>query len=98
MFFRYLCFIALLFSINAVAQIYHSDQSLLSDLKTLSSSKMQGRKTGSQGSKLAAEYITTRFSELKLRSLTENYQHTFNYKVSGTAPLYIARKFSSSGG
>jgi len=80
MFSRILFLTTLFFSINSYAQIYHSDPSLLSDLKALSASKMQGRKTGSLGSKLAADYISSRFSELKLQPLTENYQHTFNYK------------------
>lgn len=80
MFFRSIYFILLLFSTNAVTQIYHSDQSLLKDLKALSSSKMQGRKTGSQGSKLAAQYIITRFKQLNLYPTIDNYQHKFEYK------------------
>lgn len=80
MFFRSIFFISLLFSVNVGAQIYNTAPSLLKDLKALSSSKMQGRKTGSQGSKLAAEYITARFSELELQPLTENYQQAFKYK------------------
>ncbi|PAJ75597.1 hypothetical protein CJF42_04565 [Pseudoalteromonas sp. NBT06-2] len=70
----------LFLSTHAISQIYNVDPSLLTDLKTLSSPKMQGRKTGSHGSKLAADYITVEFRKLKLQPLTKNYQQTFKYK------------------
>jgi len=80
MFFRIILLISLIFSTDITAQIYNTDPSLLIDLKELSSSKMQGRKTGSPGSKLAAHYIKTRFSELALNPLTDDYLQKFKYK------------------
>jgi len=54
MFYKFLFLAGLLFSPYSFSQLYNSDLSLLQDLKVLSSSKMQGRKTASPGAKLAA--------------------------------------------
>lgn len=53
---------------------------LLSDIKTLSSEKFEGRRTGTPGNKLAADYISKRFREIGLRSYQEGFRHTFTFK------------------
>jgi Zn-dependent M28 family amino/carboxypeptidase len=53
---------------------------LLTDLETLSSDKYAGRKTGSEGNKASAEYISARFKDAGLRSYQDQYKHPFNFK------------------
>lgn len=53
---------------------------LLTDIKTLSSEKFEGRRTGTQGNKLAADYISKRFGEIGLKSYDEGYRHPFTFK------------------
>jgi Zn-dependent M28 family amino/carboxypeptidase len=53
---------------------------LLTDLETLSSDKYAGRKTGTDGNKASAEYISARFKDAGLRSYQDQYKHPFNFK------------------
>ncbi len=53
---------------------------LLTDIKTLSSEKFEGRRTGTPGNKLAADYISKRFGEIGLKSYKEGYIHPFTFK------------------
>jgi Zn-dependent M28 family amino/carboxypeptidase len=53
---------------------------LLTDLETLSSDKYAGRKTGTDGNKASAEYISARFKDAGLRSFQDQYKHPFNFK------------------
>lgn len=53
---------------------------LLSDIKTLSSEKFEGRRTGTPGNKLAADYISKRFKKIGLRSYQEGFRHPFTFK------------------
>lgn len=57
-------------------------QKLLSDLETLSSDRFEGRKTGTMGNKLAADYIINRFKESGLKSYKSEYKHSFSFKNS----------------
>lgn len=54
--------------------------SLLRDIKTLSSDLFAGRKTGTEGNKAAAEYISARFTEAGLKSFQDHYRHPFSFK------------------
>lgn len=51
-------------------------------IKTLADDRLEGRATGSQGEKAAAEYIAKAFRELELSPLKEsgNYFQPFNFK------------------
>lgn len=53
---------------------------LLNDIETLSSDKYEGRKTGSPGNLLAAEYIINRFREIGLDSYKHDFKHPFIFK------------------
>ncbi len=54
--------------------------SLLKDIETLSSDLFAGRKTGTEGNKAAAEYISARFIEAGLKSFQDKYRHPFSFK------------------
>lgn len=51
------------------------------DLQQLSSDKMAGRFPGSAGHQLAQQYISGRFSELKLQPFLADYRQPFQYKT-----------------
>lgn len=55
---------------------------LLSDIERLSSDQFEGRKTGTTGNKLAAEYIISRFKDVGLQSYNTGYKHPFSFKNS----------------
>lgn len=63
------------------AQEIHKEN-LKKDVSFLASEALQGRLTGSEGEKLAAEYIAERFKSLGLEPLTEegSYFSTFDYR------------------
>lgn len=54
---------------------------LMADIQTLSSEKYEGRKTGTAGNKLAADYIIKRFNDIGLRSYQQNFTHPFTFKT-----------------
>lgn len=54
-------------------------EQLLLDIKTLSSDEFQGRFPGTEGSKMAQELIISRFEALGVKSLGDNYRHSFNH-------------------
>lgn len=71
--------IAFLLSNQVLAQ--NTDRKkLLSDLEKLSSDQFEGRKTGTKGNQLAAEYITGRFREAGLQFYNKGYRHPFSFK------------------
>lgn len=61
---------------NAIAQRVNKD-SLLMDIKTLSSPAFEGRKPGTAGHKKAMDYIGHRFQALNLQSFHDDYIDTF---------------------
>jgi len=71
--------IALLSGFCANAQDINRTK-LLKDIETLSSDLYAGRKTGTDGNKASAEYISSRFTEAGLKSFQDNYRHPFSFK------------------
>lgn len=71
-------------------------QSLLNDIKELSSDKYEGRKTATEGNRMAADYIIKRFKTIGLKSYNSSFKYPFSFKsgrknVRGTNLLaYIA--------
>lgn len=57
---------------------------LLQHIRELSSDKYQGRKTGTQGSRMAADYIVRQFKALGLKSFNGSYKHPFSFKAGKT--------------
>ena len=55
-----------------------SDQ-LLADVEYLSSDELEGRGTGTEGNRIAQNYIEDRFKNLGLLTFTESYRHTFEH-------------------
>lgn len=53
---------------------------LLTDIETLSSDKYEGRKTGTRGNFMAAEYIINRFKEVKLNAYNRDFRHPFTFR------------------
>lgn len=51
----------------------------LQDVKELSSDKYKGRKPGTTGNKMAAEYITKRFKEIGLQPYNNDFKNPFSY-------------------
>ena len=82
---KYILVIALLFSQNSFGQdINKSDKKILKGLKKsinyLADDKLEGRRTGSHGEKLAYEYIERAFKKAGLQTLTaeNNYIQAFD--------------------
>jgi len=78
---RLFLLLGLLISTEVFAQSIDRKR-LLSDLETLSSDRFEGRKTGTPGNRLAADYIISRFKEAGLQSYNAEYKHHFNFKNS----------------
>ncbi|MCK8044945.1 M28 family peptidase [Shewanella sp. 1CM18E] len=55
---------------------------ITADIKTLTSSDMAGRKTGSQGAALARDFLQQRFQLIGLEPWQGQYQHAFTYRHS----------------
>jgi hypothetical protein len=54
-------------------------EQLLADIKYLSSDELEGRRTGTEGSRMAQEYIEERFYEYDLRKFGQSYRHLFDH-------------------
>lgn len=54
-------------------------EKLISDIKYLSSDELEGRKTGTEGNRLAQEFITARFTALGLQPLQNSYEQIFEH-------------------
>lgn len=57
--------------------LVNQDQ-LLEDVKYLASDKLEGRQTGSEGNRMAQNYISERFDSLGLVKFDNRYRHTFS--------------------
>lgn len=71
----------LLLAFSSAAYSQNIDRNkLLADIKMLSSGKFEGRKTGTKGNKLAADFISKRLSEIGLSSYQDSFKHPFTFK------------------
>jgi Zn-dependent M28 family amino/carboxypeptidase len=69
-----------LFSLNVPAQDI-DPKKLLSDVEILSSDKFEGRRTGTPGNRLAADYIISRFKAMGIAPYQKNdYRQPFTFK------------------
>jgi len=57
---------------------------LLSDIETLSSDEFGGRMTGTDGNRLAIDYIVERFALLEIEPVGDDFQHLFDHVNSRT--------------
>ncbi len=71
--------LSLLFLLSGCSKLVKPQQ-LLADVKELSSDKYEGRKTGTNGNKMAADYIVKRFEEVGLKPVNENFRLPFSIK------------------
>ncbi|TQV74889.1 M20/M25/M40 family metallo-hydrolase [Aliikangiella marina] len=71
---------------NATLNLNHTinHQQLLSDLRTLSAAEMQGRKPTTEGSRLAQDYITSRFQQAGLETFAGTYRSHFKFRKGGS--------------
>ncbi|GIU44597.1 peptidase M28 [Shewanella sairae] len=70
-------------SCNKAPQLSWANTSTItSDIKTLTSGEMAGRKTGSQGAALARSFLQQRFKQIGLQPWQGQYQHAFTYHSS----------------
>lgn len=54
-------------------------EQLLQDIEWLSSDEREGRKTGTEGNRMAQDYIDERFRELNLETFGGGYRHPFDH-------------------
>lgn len=81
---RSFVYVFLLLSASCYAQ-KAPQSTLLQDVKELSSDKYEGRKTGSKGNKLAAEYIRARLEAMQIGPYGPAYFHYFRSKARGSS-------------
>lgn len=93
-----LIIISCLVTSSCVAQQDSSRYSLLEAVEYLSSDELQGRGIGTEGSKLAQEYIADCFFEFGLESIDSSYSHEFAFingilkkRVAGTNIVGLIR-------
>lgn len=90
---RYILFFSLLFPLIVSSQnLQQNIQDLRVDVVYLASDDLKGRETGTEGEKLAAQYVATRFMDLGLSSygkkinakkeVIANYFHPFDFRQS----------------
>lgn len=66
-------------------------ENLIKTIEFLSSEKLQGRLPGSEGFKLAADFMANEFSKLKLKPINENYFQKFKVEYNEIlAPEHFA--------
>lgn len=76
-------FLASFFFFHIQAQTKADSARLMQDVKNLSSNKMQGRKTGTQGNRKAQVYIENRFKTIGLKQLYHTYEQSFFFTDEG---------------
>jgi Zn-dependent M28 family amino/carboxypeptidase len=69
-------------SVTAQKRVLDAQQ-LLHDVQVLSADSMQGRLSGTPGSKMAQEYIISRFNQVGLKAYNNSYRHTFRLESKG---------------
>ena len=87
---KWLCYsFCLLFALPALAQTSIDSAQLMTDVRTLSADKMEGRKTGTRGSRMAQFYILDRFKKIGISAYHDTYEYPFYFqegdkKIMGT--------------
>ena len=71
--------LAIILSLSACAQKINQN-SVLSDLKLLSSDQFEGRKTGTIGAEMAANMISKRFRDIGIDSFSKNFSQSFTFE------------------
>lgn len=56
-----------------------NQEQLLSDLQYLASDELEGRQTGTEGNRMAQDYIEERFDSLGLMTFGDGYRHLFDH-------------------
>jgi len=69
----------LIVTLTSSAQRVDRDK-LIRDIQTLSSADFEGRKTGTKGNKMAADFISSRFKALGIRAYQDSFFHSFSFK------------------
>ena len=78
---KYLIALLFLVFLNSCKKETMKSVSIKSDVTFLSDDALEGRQTGTEGEKAAAEYIATRFENLAIESKgTKGYFQTFSFK------------------
>ena len=76
-----------------------SANTILEDVKTLSSDAYEGRRTGTKGANLAKTYIINKFKQLGVEPLVSDYTQSFTFetdkKYNGTNVLGIVKGISN---
>jgi hypothetical protein len=98
---KLLCYsFCLLIALPVLAQTTVDSSQLMKDVRTLSADKLEGRKTGTRGSRMAQFYIIDRFKKIGLSAYHDTYEYPFYFqegdkKVMGTNLYgYIPGKLS----
>lgn len=76
-----LCALCTFYSVTAQSTV--DSMQLMQDVKTLSSDKMEGRKTGTKGNRMAQFYIKKRFQQIGLEKRFQTYELSFFFNVHG---------------
>lgn len=63
-------------------------EQLLADIEYLASDELEGRSTGTEGNRLAREYISQRFSSLGLLSFNDKFEHNFRHTNPRTGTTF----------
>lgn len=99
---KWLCYsFCLLFALPALAQSSIDSAQLMKDVRTLSADKMEGRKTGTRGSRMAQFYIMDRFKKIGISAYHDTHEYPFYFqegdkKIMGTNLYgYIPGKLST---
>ncbi|MEP1304601.1 MAG: M28 family peptidase [Balneola sp.] len=53
---------------------------LIEDLRFISSDATEGRRTGTEGNRIAREYLVTRFQEVEAQPFQDSYTHEFTFE------------------
>lgn len=73
----------LLIGLTAKAQSSIDSQQLIKDIRTLSSDKFEGRRTGSKGSRMAQFYLIDRFKQIGIKPYHNTFEYAFYFEDEG---------------
>ena len=85
---KFLAKFILFISIISCQQNISYENRINDDVNYLSNDKLEGRKTGSNGEQIAADYIADRFKNLKIKATgTNTYFQDFNFNKPSSPVL-----------